>query len=151
MIPHKVCNNLCISHSSTPPHSNPPPPQKKKSHSDLLRPINSFSSLLIETLTLGNLMSLTNGRRSRVQCRGQGSNVAAGESDLGFEVTEWKRLIWKKYKREKKIVFMHDTLRAWLKVRDGRGTKKEKTGCRPRFSRLAASPPNARARVHSPH
>ena len=42
---------------------------------------------------------------------------------------------------------MHDTLRAWLKVRDGRGTKKEKTGCRPRFSRLAASPLNARARA----
>ena len=32
--------------------------------------------------------------------------------------------------------------RAWLKVRDGRG-------CRPRFSRLAALPLNARARVHS--
>ena len=26
--------------------------------------------------------------RSRVQCRGRGSNVAAGENDLGFEVTE---------------------------------------------------------------
>ena len=63
--------------------------------------------------------------RSRVQSRGRGSNVAAGESDLGFEVTEWKRLIRKKYKG-KKIVFMHDTLRAWLKVRDGRGTKKGK-------------------------
>ena len=42
-------------------------------------------------------MSLTNSRgsrvaglksRSRVQCRGRGSNVAAGENDLGFEVTE---------------------------------------------------------------
>ena len=55
-------------------------------------------------------MSLTNGRgsrvagpksrswanvavagpksRSRVQCRGRGSNVAAGENDLGVEVTE---------------------------------------------------------------
>ena len=40
--------------------------------------------------------------RSRVQSRGRGSNVAAGESDLGFEVTEWKRLIWKKYKGKKK-------------------------------------------------
>ena len=69
MIPHKVCNNLCISHSSTPP-----PRQKKKFHSDLLRPINSFSSLLIETLTLGNLMVA--GRGSRVQCRGHGSKVA---------------------------------------------------------------------------
>ena len=75
--------------------------------------------------------------RSRVQSRGRGSNVAAGENDLGFEVTEWKRVIWKKYKG-KKIVFMHDTLREWLKVRDGRGTKKEKTGFRPRFSRLAS-------------
>ena len=27
--------------------------------------------------------------------------------------------------------------RSWLKERDGRGTKKEKTGCRPRFSCLA--------------
>ena len=26
--------------------------------------------------------------RSRVQCRGRGSNVAAGENDLGVEVTE---------------------------------------------------------------
>ena len=26
--------------------------------------------------------------RSRVQCRGRGSNVAAGENDLEFEVTE---------------------------------------------------------------
>ena len=26
--------------------------------------------------------------RSRVQCRGQGSNVAEGGNDLGFEVTE---------------------------------------------------------------
>ena len=48
--------------------------------------------------------------RSRVQSRGRGSNVAAGENDLEFEVTEWKRVIWKKYKG-KKIVFMHDTLR----------------------------------------
>ena len=76
MIPHKVCSNLCISHSSTPP-----PRQKKKFHSDLLRPINSFSSLLIETLTLGNLMVAGRGSnvavtgpksRSRVQCRGRG-------------------------------------------------------------------------------
>ena len=37
--------------------------------------------------------------RSRVQSRGRGSNVAAGENDLGFEVTaEWKRLIWTQYK-----------------------------------------------------
>ena len=48
--------------------------------------------------------------RSRVQSHGRGSNVAAGENDLEFEVTEWKRVIWKKYKG-KKIVFMHDTLR----------------------------------------
>ena len=52
------------------------------------------------------MKSLTNGRglqvagrgskvavagtmsRSRVQSRGRGSNVAAGENDLGFEVTE---------------------------------------------------------------
>ena len=27
-------------------------------------------------------------RGSRVQCRGRGSNVAAGENDLGVEVTE---------------------------------------------------------------
>ena len=40
------------------------------------------------------VLSLTNsrgsrvaGRGSRVQCRGRGSNVAAGENDLGFEVT----------------------------------------------------------------
>ena len=26
--------------------------------------------------------------RSRVQCRGRGSNVAVGENDLEFEVTE---------------------------------------------------------------
>ena len=31
--------------------------------------------------------SLTNSRGSRVQSRGRGSNVAAGENDLGFEVT----------------------------------------------------------------
>ena len=31
--------------------------------------------------------SLTNSGGSRVQCRGRGSNVAAGENDLGFEVT----------------------------------------------------------------
>ena len=176
MIPHKVCNNLCISHSSTPP-----PPPKKKFHSDLLRPINSFSSLLIETLTLGNLMvagrgsrvagrgSRVAGRGSRVQCRGRGSNVAvagpmsrsrvqsrgrgsnvaAGESDLGFEVTEWKRLIRKKYKG-KKIVFMHDTLRAWLKVRDGRGTKKGKRAAAlvSHVSRLRRS---TLARVSSPY
>ena len=51
MIPHKVCSNLCISHSSTPPHPTlpfptappPTPRQKKNSHSDLLRLINSFS------------------------------------------------------------------------------------------------------------
>ena len=48
--------------------------------------------------------------RSRAQSRGRGSNVATGENDLEFEVTEWKRVIWKKYKG-KKIVFMHDTLR----------------------------------------
>ena len=48
------------------------------------------------------MVSLTNGRgsrvagpksRSRVQCRGRGSNVAAGENDFGVEVTEWKRPI----------------------------------------------------------
>ena len=33
-------------------------------------------------------MSLTNSRGSRVQSRGRGSNVAAGENDLEFEVTE---------------------------------------------------------------
>ena len=32
-------------------------------------------------------LSLTNSRGSRVQSRGRGSNVAAGENDLGFEVT----------------------------------------------------------------
>ena len=32
--------------------------------------------------------SLTNSRGSRVQSRGRGSNVAAGENDLEFEVTE---------------------------------------------------------------
>ena len=31
--------------------------------------------------------SLTNSRGSRVQSRGRGSNVAAGENDLEFEVT----------------------------------------------------------------
>ena len=41
--------------------------------------------------------------QSRVQCRGPGPNVAAGENDLEFEVTEWKRLsvIWKNIKGEK--------------------------------------------------
>ena len=34
-----------------------------------------------------SFLSLTNSRGSRVQCRGRGSNVAAGENDLGFEVT----------------------------------------------------------------
>ena len=33
-------------------------------------------------------MSWTNSRGSRVQSRGRGSNVAAGENDLEFEVTE---------------------------------------------------------------
>ena len=32
--------------------------------------------------------NLTNDRGSRVQSRGRGSNVAAGEKDLEFEVTE---------------------------------------------------------------
>ena len=83
---------------------------------------------LISNLILGQ-MSFTNSRgsrvagrgskvavagpmsRSQVQSRGRGSNVAAGENDLGFEVTaEWKRLIWTQYER-KKIFFMHDTLR----------------------------------------
>ena len=148
MIPHKVCNNLCISHSSTPP-----PRQKKKFHSDLLRPINSFSSLLIETLTLGNLMVAGRGSRvagpmsrSRVQSRGRGSNVAAGESDLGFEVTEWKRLIWKKYKGKKNRCYARYSTRVTEGARRERH-EKGKTGCRPRFSRLAASPLNARARV----
>ena len=49
----------------------------------------------------------------------------------------------------------HKWPRAWLKARDGRGTTKESlsfffSGCRPRFSHLAASPLNARARVHRP-
>ena len=39
--------------------------------------------------------------------------------------------------------------RAWLKARDG--TVFSFSGCRLRFSRLAASPLNALARVHSPH
>ena len=40
--------------------------------------------------------------------------------------------------------------RAWLKARDGRGSFFF-LGCRPRFSRLAASTLNVRARVHSPY
>ena len=153
MIPHKVCNNLCISHSSTRPHSTLPPPQKKKkSHSDLLRHINSFSSLLIETLTLGNLMSLTNGRRSRVagpmsrsrvQSRGRGSNVAAGESDLGFEVTEWKRLIWKKYKGKKNRFYARYSTRVTEGARRERYEKRE-NGLPPSFL-------VSRARVPSPY
>ena len=98
MIPHKVCNNLCISHSSTPPHSTPPPNPPKKLPQWLIKAINSFSSLLIETLTLGNLMSLTNGRRSRVagpksrsrvQCRGYGSKVA-----VEGPVSRQGKMIW---------------------------------------------------------
>ena len=43
--------------------------------------------------------------RSRVQCRGRGSKVAAGENDLGFEVTaEWKRLIRTQYKGKKSFL-----------------------------------------------
>ena len=43
--------------------------------------------------------------RSRVQSRGRGSNFAAGENDLGFEVTaEWKRLIWTQYKGKKSFL-----------------------------------------------
>ena len=134
MIPHKVCNNLCISHSSTPP-----PRQKKKFHSDLLRPINSSSSLLIETLTLGNLMVAGRGSRvagpmsrSRVQSRGQGSNVAAGESDLGFEVTEWKRLIWKKYKGKKNRFYARYSTRVAEGARRERHEKRE-NGLPPSF------------------
>ena len=45
--------------------------------------------------------------------------------------------------------------RAWLKARDGRGTKKDDSfffsGCLSRFLRLAASPLNARALVHLPY
>ena len=69
--------------------------------------------------------SLTNSHESGawVQSRGQGSKVAGGENDLEFEVTEWKRLIWKKYKG-KKIAFMLDTLRvANLQVTDVRVNK----------------------------
>ena len=42
-----------------------------------------------------NILSLTNSRGSPVQSRGRGSNinVAEGENDLEFEVTERKRLI----------------------------------------------------------
>ena len=60
---------------------------------------------MYETVNREKFRSLTNGRgsrvagrgskvavagpmsRSRVQSRGRGSNVAAGENDLGFEVT----------------------------------------------------------------
>ena len=84
--------------------------------------------------------------RSRVQSRGRGSNVAAGESDLGFEVTEWKRLIWKKYKGKKNRFYARYSTRVTEGARRERH-EKGKTGCRPRFSRLAASPLNARARA----
>ena len=52
------------------------------------------SLVRIVKLYLINQGSLTNSRgsrvavpksRSRVQCRGRGSNVAAGENDLGFK------------------------------------------------------------------
>ena len=43
--------------------------------------------------------------RSQVQSRGRGSNVAAGDNDLGFEVTaEWKRLTWTQYKGKKSFL-----------------------------------------------
>ena len=84
--------------------------------------------------------------RSQVQSRGRGSNVAAGESDLGFEVTEWKRLIWKKYKGKKNRFYARYSTRVTEGARRERH-EKGKTGCRPRFSRLAASPLNARARA----
>ena len=35
---------------------------------------------------------------------GRGSIVAAGENDLEFEVTEWKRLIWKNVKGKKSFL-----------------------------------------------
>ena len=55
--------------------------------------------------------------RSRVQCRDRGSNVAARENDLGFEVTEWKRLIWKQYKGKKSFYARYST-EANLQVTD---------------------------------
>ena len=87
--------------------------------------------------------SLTNGRGSRVQCRGRGSkdavagpksrsrvqyrgggsNVAARENDLDFEVTEWKRLIRKKYKGKKSRFYARYSTVANLQVRDVRVNK----------------------------
>ena len=58
--------------------------------------------------------------RSRVQSRGRGSNVAAGENDLEFEVTEWKRVIWKKYKREKNRFYAWYSTLTNLQVTDVR-------------------------------
>ena len=60
--------------------------------------------------------------RSRVQCRSRGLNVAAGKNDLGFEVTEWKQLIWKKYKG-KNIFYARYSTVANLQVTDVRVTK----------------------------
>ena len=70
--------------------------------------------------------------RSRVQSRGRGSNVAAGESDLGFEVTEWKRLIWKKYKGKKNRFYARYSTRVAEGARRERHEKRE-NGLPPSF------------------
>ena len=63
------------------------------------------------------------GRGSRVQSRGRGSSVAAGENDLEFEVTEWKRVIWKKYKGKKNRLYAWYSTVANLQVTDVRVNK----------------------------
>ena len=80
--------------------------------------------------------SLTNGRGSRVQRRRRGSKVAvAGPISrwrvqcrgtrkwFEFEVTEWKRPIWKKYKGKKSRFYARYSTVANLQVRDVRVNK----------------------------
>ena len=81
-------------------------------HLKITRSTNLLSVCRRKLKLSSYLQSLTNsrgsrvaGRGSRVQSRGRGSNVAAGENDLEFEVTaEWKRLTWTQYKGKKSFL-----------------------------------------------
>ena len=68
--------------------------------------------------TLFRVWLIVAGRGSRVQSRGRGSNVAAGENYLEFEVTERQQVIWKKYKGKKNRFYAWYSTVANLQVTD---------------------------------
>ena len=56
-------------------------------------------------VAVAGLKSRSPMSQSLVQCRCHWSNVEAGANDLEFEITEWKRLIWKQYKGKKSFLW----------------------------------------------